>query len=666
MLHTEADFDRMKAKVAAKEAPWIDGWEVLQASAYANPDWKPEPRPIIYAHQPGFSDNAQYLQWDVTAAYQNALVWKITGDTAAADCAVRIMNAWSSTLTEIAVQNGAYDGYLVAGLQGYQFANVGELMRGYAGLSATDFTAFQAMMLNVFQPMNGGGVGDTPWAINDSVSVFSNWGLCAMAASLATGVLCDNQKIVDAVIDYFKSGLGNGAINMMTYYLHPGFMGQTQESGRDQGHNSLSVALASLLCEMAWNQGIDLYGYDNNRVLSACEYVAKGNLIESGSNFYEVPFVTYQNTTGFATGGQGAARAAWAQIYNHYVNRRGLAAPFSEMFAKKVAPEPGPAFRAGGGAQDQPGLGTLTFSRDPIAAGSPPSGLVALTSGSDIVLSWWGTAYASSYTVKRATQAGGPYTVVATGISELRTWTDASPAPGIYYYVVTAQTPSGESARSNEAMGMAGTYLQARWPFDEGQGTSARDGNSNGNRVQLIGGAGWGTGRSGGSALQLAGGGACAALPADILSDVADFSITAWVNWTGGQTWERIFDLGADRNHYMFLTPRGGNGVVRFECTLTQNGPFFRIDGRQELPRGQWTHVAVTLSGTTLTLFVNGVAVGSNGDVFINPFQLRHTTQNWIGKSQWPNDPTFNGLVQDFRIYRGALTASQVAAMAAS
>jgi len=518
----------------------------------------------------------------------------------------------------------------------------------------------------VFQPMDGGGLGDTTWAINDTLSVYSNWGLCAMAASLAIGVLCDNQKIVDSVVAYFKSGMGNGAINMMTYYLHPGFMGQTQESGRDQGHDSLSVALVSLLCEMAWNQGIDLYGYDNNRVLSACEYVAKANLIESGSSFYAVPYVPCRDATVFATGGQGAMRPAWAHVYNHYVNRRGIAAPFSEMAAMKVAPEPAPPFRSGGGAMDQPGLGTLTFSRDPIAAGASPSGLVALTSGSDIVLSWWGTAYASSYTVKRATRAGGPYTVVATGITEPRTWTDARPATGTYYYVVTAQTPSGESARSNEAIGLAGSSLLARWAFDEGQGATAGDASGNGNAAKLIGGAGWGTGRSGGSALQLGGSGTYAALPADILFDVGDFSITAWVNWNGGQKFARIFDIGIDTNHYMMLTPCAGNGLVRYECTLAGYEAALAVDGLHQLPSRQWTHVAVTLSGTTATLFVNGVPVGSNGGMFINPFQLRHTPRNWIGKSQFPNDPAFNGLIQDFRIYRGALTAAQVAAMSAA
>ena len=38
---------------------------------------------------------------------------------------------------------------------------------------------------------------------------------------------------------------------------------------------------------------------------------------------------------------------------------------------------------------------------------------------------------------------------------------------------------------------------------------------------------------------------------------------------------------------------------------------------------------------------------------------------NWLGRSQYPSDPYFNGKVDDFRIYNGAMTAAQVAALAA-
>jgi hypothetical protein len=45
------------------------------------------------------------------------------------------------------------------------------------------------------------------------------------------------------------------------------------------------------------------------------------------------------------------------------------------------------------------------------------------------------------------------------------------------------------------------------------------------------------------------------------------------------------------------------------------------------------------------------------------PFRLGSTGQNWIGRSQFANDPYFNGLVDDFRIYRGALSAMEIAAL---
>jgi len=56
--------------------------------------------------------------------------------------------------------------------------------------------------------------------------------------------------------------------------------------------------------------------------------------------------------------------------------------------------------------------------------------------------------------------------------------------------------------------------------------------------------------------------------------------------------------------------------------------------------------------------FVQGVGVSSS--MFLAPFRLGSTTQNWLGKSQYAADPTFNGLIDDFRIYRGSIYAEQV------
>nr|WP_307606844.1 LamG domain-containing protein [Paenibacillus sp. V4I9] len=125
-------------------------------------------------------------------------------------------------------------------------------------------------------------------------------------------------------------------------------------------------------------------------------------------------------------------------------------------------------------------------------------------------------------------------------------------------------------------------------------------------------------------------------------------------------TWSRIFDFGSGTSKYMFLTPLNATNGIRFEI---KNGSAVRtIDGAAAIATGGWHHVAVTLDGTTGTLYVDGQQVGSNA-VNIRPSQLGATTQNWIGRSQWSSDPYLDGRVDDFRIYNRALSAAEVTAV---
>ncbi|HUR09102.1 MAG TPA: AbfB domain-containing protein [Nonomuraea sp.] len=362
LLHTQADFDRMRAQVNAGAQPWKAGWDKLVANGRSRSTWKP--RPLETVVRGGTGANHVQLAIDVAAAYQNALRWKISGDKAHGDAARDTLNAWSAALKAV---TGNADRFLAAGIQGWQLANVGEIMRGYPGF---DLDRFKKMMLTVFYPLNDQFLKGHNGAC--ITNYWANWDLCAMASILAIGVLCDDQAKVEQAVDYFKHGKGNGAIMNAVPFLHPGGLGQWQESGRDQGHASLGIGLMGVLCEMAWNQGIDLYGYADNRFMKGAQYVAKYNLGET------VPFTTYKWGTGqncapreqteVSVAGRGANDPIWAVLYNHYGVRRGLPAPYLEAYSKRVGPEGGGG-DYGGSKYDHLGFGTLTFTRATAAGG---------------------------------------------------------------------------------------------------------------------------------------------------------------------------------------------------------------------------------------------------------------------------------------------------------
>ncbi|SFC66237.1 alginate lyase family protein [Spirosoma endophyticum] len=361
LLHKQADLDRMKAKIDANTQPWKASWDILVANSHSSLTrafTNPVPATIYRGFNGTNAENYASLFRDAASAYATALRWKITGDAAYAEKSIAIMNAWSASLTTI---SGTSDKFLLAGIQGYQLANAAEIMRTYSGWAPADLARYQNWMLTVFYSMNH------DFLVNHNGACISNywanWDLCNMASMLSIGVLCDRRDIYNEAVDYFKNGAGMGSIKNVVPYVY-GDLGQWQESGRDQGHTVLGVALAGTFCEMAWNQGDDLYGYDDNRLLKGFEYIAKYNL------GYEVPYTTYSNCIGVvqpivSEDGRGNIRPVWELVYNHYVNRKGLVAPYITRFAQIVRPEGGGGnYGPNSGGYDQLGYGTLAFSLD--------------------------------------------------------------------------------------------------------------------------------------------------------------------------------------------------------------------------------------------------------------------------------------------------------------
>ncbi|MEJ5259471.1 MAG: alginate lyase family protein [Anaerohalosphaeraceae bacterium] len=454
LLSTQEDLERMRAKVAAGEQPWKGSWELLVRNTNSFLHTKPEAQPILYAGG-GYPENYIRLARDCARAYQCALRYQVSGETAYGDKAVEILNAWASGMTG---WQGDTNVSLRAGLYGYQLACTAELMRDYSGWSAADFAAFQKWMLDGFYVKNASFLASHHGTC--SSHYWANWDLANIASVMAIGVLCDRRDIFEEGLNYFYQGIGSGSVRNAVHFIHPDGLGQWQESGRDQGHTLMGVLLMGTICEIAWNQGIDLYGYDGNRVLAGCEYVAKYNL------GYEVPFVTYITCdypsraahSMISSTARGQMRPGWEMIYNHYVNRKGLSAPYTQQYAENVRPEGG-GFNYGttSGGFDQLGFTTLTHTREPIGPRAP-SALRLTVQGRRIVLSWTGSASAQSYIIKRSTSHGGPYTTIAA--TKETYYIDKDLTPGMtYFYTVSAQTPKGETQDCAPAAAAANKQL---------------------------------------------------------------------------------------------------------------------------------------------------------------------------------------------------------------
>jgi autotransporter-associated beta strand protein len=292
-----------------------------------------------------------------------------------------------------------------------------------------------------------------------------------------------------------------------------------------------------------------------------------------------------------------------------------------------------------------------------------PAGLTASPSATQVILNWPAATGAASYNVKRSTISGGPYTTIATNVIAT-TYADTNVTIGaLCFYIVSTVNSSGESANSPEASALVEVPLQAYLKFDETGGTTAFDSTGNGWIGTLLNSPAFVPGYSNNAISLVSGSSQYVTLPSGVVYGLTNFTIATWVKQTTIAAWARVFDFGSNTTTYMFLAPWTGGASTtppRFAIKLT-NSVEQQINGTTALPSGVWQHIGVTLKGGVGVLYVNGVAVGTNSSMTFNPTSLGPTTANNIGKSQFPADPYFNGLIDDFRIYNDALNAGEMA-----
>jgi hypothetical protein len=242
----------------------------------------------------------------------------LTGNAAHARKSSEILNAWSSTLQSIS----NHDARLLIGMEGYEFCNASELLKhAWDGWPQPKQAQFEKMLREIFYPI----IKDFYPAAN------GNWDASMIQTMLAMGVYLNDQAMFDRGVDYYLNGKGNGAVR--NYFKSSG---QCQESGRDQAHTQMGLDFLACACEIAWNQGVDLDGAYDNRLMKGFEYTAKYKL------GFDVPYQAYRSFEGryhyksISDNSRGRLRPMYEKVLNHYVNRQRLEAEFTRQAAERL------------------------------------------------------------------------------------------------------------------------------------------------------------------------------------------------------------------------------------------------------------------------------------------------------------------------------------------
>lgn len=413
-MYNGEDFARVKKMLDDGTAPQAvkDEFQKLKDNRYTQLPYTSNPQTLIVRGDAtnitsDGKENYAPAMRDAAAAYQMAMLWKLTGNDQYADASVKVLNDWARTCTEI--KSNDANQMLAAGCQGYTFANAAEIMQTYSGWASTDLAKFKEWMVTVFASKNKQFL-TFHWYQGTTDCIFhywSNWDLVNLCSYMAIGILTENDEMVNYAVNYFHNGGGNGSIDYLIQgaFTDPLQTGETilqnQESGRDQGHAMMSVAVTANLCQMAYSfykynptvSELDFFAANDNAVMKMGEYTALFNLRGGADNANstgtwlitadKMPFNEYKYCIDCSCkdknhgaihksvaddAGRGTPRPGWEILYNHYAKVKGLSSgyTYSEKFASKLRPEGGTGddrYGSNSGAFDQLGWGTLMMYR---------------------------------------------------------------------------------------------------------------------------------------------------------------------------------------------------------------------------------------------------------------------------------------------------------------
>jgi hypothetical protein len=307
---TASDLATIKSYVDAGKQPWKSAYDQL-----AN-DGKAKLTYVMAGPYATVSRSPDVNLWpwrnDMVAIWNLSRMWYFTQNPDYAKKAHDILMAWATNQTAFSGSESMLD----LGDYAYMFVGGADILRGtWSGWTAADTAAVQAYFANVLIPASN------PYGEN--MFGAANKGALALNALGLMAIFNDDTALLNKVVYQTRTlahiGLrSSNDIGMLGDYL------------RDQGHAHGQLKSLVMLAEALWKQGIDVYSDLDNRLLAAGEYFARVNELVPTT---ALPFGTTDayyitDVTNRGWNGAGGGNIALNQIYNAYVNRKGMQAPF--------------------------------------------------------------------------------------------------------------------------------------------------------------------------------------------------------------------------------------------------------------------------------------------------------------------------------------------------
>jgi hypothetical protein len=163
-------------------------------------------------------------------------------------------------------------------------------------------------------------------------------------------------------------------------------------------------------------------------------------------------------------------------------------------------------------------------------------------------------------------------------------------------------------------------------------------------------------------------------LPNGIVKSLTNATFETWLTWAGGAGWQRLFDFGNSDGpegtqgfaaSTFYLSPHGAGPTsmivaLKRADQLAQNET--RATSAQAVAANVVTHLAVVIDSVNAKMTVYRDGALDTSVAFQGSLSTLNDVNNWLGRSQYKSDPAFQGTIDEFRIYRAALSAAQVQA----